>query len=167
MDFFDCIASRRSFRAYKNEPVPRELVEKVLEAGNLAPTAANYQSFRALVASTRGREEELKKVYGKDWLVSAPYVVLICAEPGKAWVRSDGKNYADVDATIAFDHMILAAQALGLGTCWIAAFNPAEARRVFNLPSGWEPVALTPLGFPAESPGARKRKPVADWVTWV
>jgi nitroreductase len=78
-------------------------------------------------------------------------------------VRRDGKNYADVDATIAMDHMILAAASLGLGTCWIAAFDPAVARELFDLPAGIEPLAFTPLGYAADTPPAdRPRKPLAE-----
>lgn len=167
MDFFEIVKSRRSIRAYKSDPVAREDLENILQAANLAPTACDYQPFRVFVMPTKGREAELLKVYAKEWLVKAPYVILICSLASQAWSRSDGKNYADVDATIAFDHLILAANALGLGTCWIAAFNPGEVRRVFALPAGYEPVALTPVGYPAEAPAARKRKNLEDFVTWL
>jgi len=89
--------------------------------------------------------------------------------PEQAWSRRDGVNYAVVDAAIAMDHLILAAADLGLGTCWIAAFDPTAAREVLQLPAEVEPIAFTPLGYPADTPGAKKRKPVADLVrkeTW-
>jgi nitroreductase len=121
-----------------------------------------------VVVHTEGREEELKRIYGRDWFVQAPLVLAMCALPGNAWVRRDGKNYADVDATIAMDHLILAAAALGLGTCWIAAFDPQAAREVLGLPDGVEPLAFTPLGYPdpAGIPRATNRKPLADLVRW-
>jgi nitroreductase len=81
-------------------------------------------------------------------------------------VRSDGKNYNDVDLAIAMDHLVLAAANLGLGTCWIAAFDPAAAREVMGLPEGVEPVAFTPLGYPADYPGPKERKPLEELVRY-
>jgi nitroreductase len=81
-------------------------------------------------------------------------------------VRRDGKNYSDVDVAIAMDHLILAATELGLGTCWIAAFDPAAAREVLGLPEGVEPIAFTPLGYPAEQPGPKARKPLDELVRY-
>jgi nitroreductase len=164
MDFNDVLATRRSIRAYRPDPVDEATLQSVLEAGLLAPTACNYQPFRVVVASTSGREAVLRRVYDKGWFVGAPYVLVVCSVPGEAWSRRDGKNYADVDATIAMDHMILAAASLGLGTCWIANFDPAAAREILELEPGWEPLAMTPLGYPAEAPAARARKPVGDRV---
>ncbi len=83
-----------------------------------------------------------------------------------AWTRSDGKNHADIDCAIAMDHMILAATDLGLGTCWICAFNPDEAKSVLKLPENVEPVAFTPVGYPADSPKTKKRKNLADLVCY-
>jgi nitroreductase len=166
MDFGELIAKRYSVRAYKPDPVPEELLEKVLEAARLAPTAANRQPFLVYVVSTAGREEELRKVYHRPWFTQAPLVLCVCTLPAQAWVRVkfDGKCYADVDAAIVMDHMILAAAEAGLGTCWIADFNPAAAREALNLPEGVEPMLFTPLGFPADQPKPKERKPVADLV---
>jgi nitroreductase len=166
MEFFDVVRKRYSVRAYKNAPVEKEKLEKILEAAWLAPTAANMQPFQFIVIETRGHEAELKRVYPRDWFVQAPLVICACALPTEAWTRRDGKNYADVDATIALDHLILAAADLGLGTCWIAAFDPAAARAVLRLPAGVEPLAFTPLGYPADEPKPKKRKPLSDLVRY-
>ncbi len=130
MDFQQLVASRRSVRAYRPDPVPETLLRQVLEAARLAPSACNRQPFRVVVIRTRGREADLLRVYPKEWFVQAPLVLAVCAVPGEAWVRSryDGWSAAETDATIATDHMLLAAAELGLGTCWIAAFDPAAAR---------------------------------------
>jgi nitroreductase len=165
MNFGDLIAKRYSVRAYKADPVPEELLARVLEAARLAPTAANRQPFQVYVIRTAGREAELRKVYHRHWFTQAPLVLCVCTAPAQAWVRSfDGKCYADVDAAIAMDHMILAAAEAGLGTCWIAAFDPAAAREVLGLPEGVEPVLFTPLGFPADELGPKTRKPLAELV---
>jgi nitroreductase len=164
MEFAQLIRARYSVRAYKPDPVPDPLLEKVLEAGCLAPTADNRQPFRLLVVRTEGRREELGRLYARAWFTAAPLVLGICAVPAEAWVRRDGRNYADVDAAIVMDHLILAAAAEGLGTCWVGAFDPAAAREIFNLPDGVEPLAFTPLGYAADRPGAKKRKSLDELV---
>jgi len=167
MEFFELIQKRYSVRAYKQAQVEQEKVEKVLEAARLAPTAANNQPFEFIVIKTRGHEAELQRVYGREWFVQAPLVVCACARSSEAWTRKDGKNYADVDTTIAMDHLILAAADLGLGTCWIGAFDPAAAREVLRLPAGIEPLAFTPLGYPADEWKPKKRKPLSDLVRFL
>jgi nitroreductase len=166
MEFFDVIKKRYSVRAYKDAPVEKEKLEKILEAARFAPTAANKQPFQFIVIETRGHEAELKRVYPRDWFAQAPLAICACALASEAWTRRDGKNYADVDTTIALDHLILAAADLGLGTCWIAAFDPAAAREVLRLPAGVEPLAFTPLGYPADEAKPKKRKPLFDLVRY-
>ena len=153
MDFQELIRARYSCRAYRSDPVAEDQLAQVLEAARLAPTADNRQPFRLVVIRTAGREQELQRVYGKNWFVQAPLVIAACGVPAENWVRKqDGKNYNDVDVAIVMDHLILAAADLGLGTCWIAAFDPAAARELLELPEGVEPVAFTPLGHPADWP---------------
>lgn len=166
MDFFDLCQRRYSVRAYKPNPIEEDKLHKVLDAARLAPTAANRQPFQLIVIHTAGRQAELKRLYHREWFSQAPIVIGICALPAAAWVRKDGKNYADVDATIAMDYLILAAADLGLGTCWVAAFDPAAARDILQLPDGVEPVAFTPLGYPADQPRAKDRKPLAELVRY-
>ncbi|HUU36603.1 MAG TPA: nitroreductase family protein [Candidatus Desulfaltia sp.] len=167
MEFRELVQKRYSVRAYRSTPVEEEKLQKVLEAAILAPTAANRQPFRLIVIKTEGRQSELKRVYPRDWFVQAPLVVCVCAVRDESWVRKDGKIYAEVDATIAFDHLILAAHDLGLGTCWIAAFDPAAARDVLKLPSELEPVAFTPLGYPADEWKPKKRRPASELVQYI
>jgi len=166
MDFFELIAARYSVRAYKPDPVPDALLAQVLEASRLAPTASNRQPFTLIVLRTAGRQEELRRIYHRDWFASAPLVIAACGAPAAAWVRRDGKNYVDVDVTIAMDHLILAAAAVGLGTCWVAAFDPAAARGVLRLPPEVEPIAFTPVGYPADVLRPKERKPLADLVRY-
>ena len=164
MEFFDLIAKRYSVRAYQSKPVEQEKLNKVLEAANLAPTAANRQPFQIIVIQTRGKEAELKKIYHRDWFSQAPIVICFCALKAEAWSRMDGKDYADVDATIAMDHLILAAADLGLGTCWVAAFDPKAASEVLGLPDDVESLAFTPLGYPADNWRPKRRKLLMEIV---
>jgi nitroreductase len=166
MDVMETIAARFSVRAYRPDPVDDETLARVLEAGRLAPTAANRQPFRVIVLHTKDREKELARVYGPQWFSQAPLVLAVVALPGEAWRRMDGKHYADVDATIVMDHLILAATSLGLGTCWVAAFDPAAAREVLGLPDEAEPIAFTPLGYAAQEAGAKKRRPLETLVRY-
>ncbi len=164
MDFLELARQRRSVRAYRPEPVPPALLERLLEAARLAPTACNRQPFRLLVLETAGHQAELSRIYHRPWFVHAPLVIGIVAVLGEAWVRRDGASYHQVDAAIAMDHLILAAASVGLGTCWVAAFDRAAAVEVLGLPPDVEPVAFTPLGYPADAPGPKERRPLEDLV---
>ena len=167
MDFQELIRARYSCRAYRSDPVAEDQLAQVLEAARLAPTADNRQPFRLVVIRTAGREQELQRVYGRDWFVHAPIVIAACGVPAENWVRKqDGKNYNDVDVAIVMDHLILAAADLGLGTCWIAAFDPAAARVLLELPEGVEPVAFTPLGHPVDTPRQKTRKKPDELVLY-
>jgi nitroreductase len=164
VDLFQAIETRHSVRGYKPDPIDDETLARVLEAAQRAPTAANRQPFRIVVVRTQGRAEELARIYGRPWFTQAPLVLAMVAVPGEAWRRMDGKPYDEVDATIAMDHLILAATALGLGTCWVAAFDPAAAREVLGLPDDVEPIAFTPLGYPDKAAAVTGRRPLDELV---
>lgn len=165
MEFAELIAARYSVRAYRPDPVEEDKLQAILEAARLAPTAANRQPFQLVILHTAGREQELGKIYQRPWFVQAPLIIAVCALSTQAWVReSDRFNARLVDAAIVADHLILAAANLGLGTCWIAAFNVEAARRILRLPAEVEPVIFTPLGYPADQPGPKVRKSLNELV---
>lgn len=166
MEFEDLIKERYSVRSYQSRPVEDEKLEKVLDAARLAPTAANKQPFQLIVVKTEGRKNELKRVYPADWFSQAPLVICACAVKSESWTRRDGRNYVDVDTTIAMDHLILTATNLGLGTCWIAAFDAEAAREVLELPDDVEPLFFTPLGYPADEIGTKTRKDLDELVRY-
>ncbi|MBN1217845.1 MAG: nitroreductase family protein [Anaerolineae bacterium] len=166
MEFVELVKQRYSVRAYKPDPVEEEKLQLVLDAARLAPSAVNRQPFRLIVLPTKGREAELRRIYHRSWFSQAPFVICICSLPGEAWVRRDGQNYHHVDAAIAMDHLILAATSLGLGTCWVAAFDVEAAREVLGLPEGVEPVAFTPLGYAADKLGSKDRKDLSALVRY-
>ena len=166
MEFLELIEKRYSVRAYKPDPVEEEKLQQVLQAARLAPTAANRQPFQLIVVHTAGREAELRRIYNRDWFVQAPLVICACGIPGRAWARRDGKSYMDVDVAIVMDHLVLAAANAGLGTCWIAAFDPTAAREVLGLPADVEPIAFTPLGYAADQPEPKKRKALSELVRY-
>ena len=155
MDFMELVRTRYSVRAYKPDPVEDEKLQQVLEAARLAPTGANRQGFQLVVVHTKGREEEMKRIYPRDWFSQAP--VVICAVAPADYKLNVG---------IVMDHLILAATALGLGTCWIGAFDRDATREILGIPEGMEPIIFTPLGYPADEPRAKKRKELEDLVRY-
>jgi len=165
MDFLELVNKRYSVRAYKPDPIEDEKLNHIFDIVRLAPTAANRQPFQVIVIHTAGREDELKHIYHRDWFVTAPVIICICTQPSKAWVRGlDGKNYSDVDAGIIMDHLVLAATELGLGSCWVAAFNPEQARQILHLPDGVTPLLFASLGYPADHPEQKERKPISELI---
>ena len=149
MDFFEVVKTRRSVRSYIDRPVPDEVLRRVLEAARLAPSANNVQPWRYVVVRDPDRAQELAGLAaGQMFIAQAPVVIVLCAEAyvdRGSWI---GENMYLVDATISFDHLILAARNEGLGTCWIGAFDRAGVERFLRLPKGVHPVMMTPLGYP-------------------
>jgi nitroreductase len=166
MEFNDLIQKRYSVRGYQTKPVEDEKLNKVLDAARLAPTAHNYQPFKLIVIKTRGNEVDLKRIYDRKFFVEAPIVICACTMLEDGWTRDDGKNYAEVDTTIAMDHLILAATELGLGTCWIGKFDLKAAREVLNIPENVLPLIFTPLGYPNDTPRTKQRKGIDDIVAY-
>jgi len=153
LEFYDVVRKRRSIRRYKPDPVKEDKLTRVLEAGRLAPSAANRQPWHFIVVRDPKVREALRAAYDRDWFVNAPVIIVVCADPTKAWVRADGEEYWKVDAAIAMEHIVLAATNEGLGTCWIAAFNEEAVKKVLNIPKHVRVVAMTPLGYPDEVKG--------------
>ena len=166
MGFLELAKKRYSVRAYKADSIEDEKLQQVLEAARSAPTACNLQPFQFIIIHTKGKEADLRRIYSASWFVQAPILIAACGIPSQSWVRRDGKNYCQVDVTIAMDHLILAAADLGLGTCWVGAFNPDAARDVLGLPGDVEPIAFTPLGYPDDQPGHKGRKPLDELIRY-
>ena len=166
MDFLELARARNSIRGYLPDPVDDTLLSKVLEAGRLAPSAANRQPWHFIVVREPEQKEALREAYDRQWFMSAPVVIVVCVELDSAWQRSDGVNYAMVDGAIAMDHITLCAADLGLGTCWIGAFDPETLRRTLALPGHIEPMAMTPLGYPDAEPRPKDRKPAESVIHW-
>ena len=166
MRFIELARRRASIRRYRTDPVPDEHLDAVIEAARLAPSACNRQPWSLVVIREEGARKRLIDAYPRRWFVDAPVIIALCTDPGNAWKRKDGKNYADVDGAIAMDHLTLCAADLGLGTCWIGAFDPPVLRDLLNLPEGIEPLALTPLGVPDETGRPKKRKAAREFLHW-
>jgi nitroreductase len=152
LDVLETIRKRRSIRSYLDKPVEQEKLDQILEAARLSPSAVNFQPWSFIVVKDPAWKERLRKAYPRTWLAKAPVIIVTCATPEKAWKRSDGEEFWKIDAAIAHQDMVLAATALGLGTCWIGAFDEAKAKEALGIPANVRVVAMTPLGYAAEHP---------------
>lgn len=166
MDVIKAINKCHSVRSYKPDPIEDKKLLSILNAARLAPTASNRQPFQIIVIHTKDREEELLTIYPKKWFVQAPLILAVCGLAASAWVRKDGRQYLYVDVAIVMDHMILAAYNLGLGTCFVASFDEAIARKVLGITDEAEPILFTPLGYPADTPKLKERKELTDLVRY-
>lgn len=168
MDFKTLSAERYSLRKFSQQPVEREKLALVLEAGRNAPTAHNLQPQRILVLESA---EALEKADGCTGAHFHPPVMLVVSyDPQAAWKREDdGKNHGEIDAAIATTQMMLQAAELGLGTTYVGMFDPEKLRAAFPELADLTPIALLPLGYPAENARPSRlhteRKPLEELVT--
>jgi nitroreductase len=169
MEFQELLKSRRSVRAYESRAVEPKLLEAVLTAATLAPSAGGLQAYRMHVVLEPGLREALAAAaHGQSFLARAPAVLVFCADLDRArdyGVSRDG-NYSVQDALVAMAYAQLAAADLGLGTCWVGALDSALAAAALGLPDSERPVALMPVGYSAETPEEPVRRPLLKLVQW-
>jgi nitroreductase len=169
MDFFDAVANRRSVRSYLDKEVEEDKLQKILEAGNAAPSAGDLQGYEIVVVRDRKQKEALSHAANQPFIAQAPIVLVVVANQKRSAQRyreRGAKLYAVQDATIATSYMQLAATALGLASCWVGAFDDngvASAVRA-NINEGFMPEAVLPIGYPNQSPRATPRRKLSDLV---
>lgn len=157
MSLLDVILRRRSIRRYENKEIPKDMLDKIVEAGRQSPSAANRQPYRFVIVTDSEIKKELKGRFSR-FLKDAPVVIVGCANP-KALLTG---KWATVDTTIALENMALAAWSLGIGSCWIGSFNEEKTKELLKIPENWKVVALVTFGYPAEQPKPRKKKPTNE-----
>jgi nitroreductase len=162
MELFQTIRERRSIRKYQATPVEDEKLRQILDAARLAPSWKNMQCWRFLVISEGAKKARLAAAFPEDnpgykALLQAPLIIVVCADPAESGVEN-GIDYFVADAAIAFTHLCLAAQALGLGTCWMGWYDEARLKVAAGVPENFRVVGVTPLGYPDQEPKARPRK---------
>lgn len=167
MDLFEAIENRRSIRRYQeDQPVDEAIVERLLRAAVAAPTAGNAQPWHFLVVrSATSRRDLSAAALGQDLLVQAPVVIVVCADldrANRAYGSRGESLYCLQDTAAAVQNLLLAATAEGLGTCWVGAFDEKQASRSLALDAHLRPVALVPVGHPAERPAARPRRDLQE-----
>lgn len=170
MDFYTLIKSRESVRHYNpDRKVEKEKLLRILDAGRLAPSAANFQPWKFIVVSEEPLLAEIKSCYGRNWLNNAPHMLIVIGDKTKAWTRAyDGYNSIETDLTIAMDHIILAAEHEGIGTCWIEAYDPSKLKEALKLKKDEVVFSITPLGYAVDGYQKRekKRKALDEIVEW-
>lgn len=165
MNFLQLAKSRFSIRKYKSTPVEKEKLVQVLEAGQHAPSAVNFQPWHFIVVDDISTLEKVHTAYPREWIKQAPLIIVACSDHSQSWKRtSDKKDSADIDISIAVDHMTLMATQLGLGTCWVCNFDVQKCSDILELPEHVEPVVILPLGYPDITIPAKKRKPLQEIV---
>ena len=169
MDFYEVIRTRRSIRSYKPDPIPDEVLTKVLEAARIAPSGSNRQPWKFIIVKDEALKRKLAVAcHNQMFIAEAPIITVACGY-NVHWNRGEymGDLSMLIDVSIAFTHLILAARAEGLGTCWIGSFSNKEVKRILNIPKEVNVVAITPLGYPKNEgfsePGPRK--PLSEIVS--
>jgi nitroreductase len=172
MEVFECIKTRRSVRSYEKKDVPNELIGQIIFAGIQAPSAGNMQPWEFIVVKDEKTKKELSfAALRQNHVEEAPVVIVVCANPEKSGDRygDRGRNlYCIQDTAAAIENMLLTANSLGLGTCWIGAFDEGKIKTILNIPERIKAVAIITLGFPVpyKKPGKKSRIPFEN-ITWI
>jgi len=158
LKFEEVLEKRRSIRRYKDTPVPKEKILKILEAARVAPSAGHRQPWHFVVVEDK---ETIKKLAKSGWAAGAPAMIVGLAD------QEASPNWCINDLGIALEHVVLAATNLGLGTCWMGQTGREElVRSLLGIPDKFKVVAVIPLGMPDETPGPKERKSLDTIVSW-
>lgn len=167
MKFDEIIRERFSARSFTNRKVEKTTLLEILEAARMAPSAVNFQPWHFIVIQDNENLSDFQEVYPRDWFKKAPVCIVICADHSQSWKRkTDGKDFADVDAAIAIDHLVLKATELGLGTCWVCNFDAGLVKQKLHIPEYIEPIALIPMGYSDSEKPVKTRKELERIVHW-
>jgi len=165
MELDEAIKNRRSIRAYTPQDVPETVVEKLIEAASYAPSAGNIQPWRFVIARKTEVKKKLAEAANQTFIEEAPVVIVVCANEKRAEMSyaARGKTlYCIQDTAAAIQNILLTAYSLGLGTCWIGAFNEEQAKKAVNAPEEMRPVAMIPIGYADETREQRRRRPLSQ-----
>lgn len=160
MKFLDLVRERYSCRNYLPTPVEQEKLDYVMECVRLAPSACNKQPWKFRVLTREEDRQKLGACYNREWFAAAPVIVIASILHNEEWVRADAKPHGNIDIAIAVEHLCLAAAEQGLGTCWVCNFNAERCKQLLGLADPEEPAVLIPMGYAADSPREKSRKPI-------
>ena len=164
----EAIKNRRSIRAFKNEGISSETVEKLIDAARWAPSAGNIQPWEFIIVKNSEVKRRLAEAaLNQKFIEEAPIVIVVCADENRSFKGYGlrGKSlYCIQDTAAAIQNIHLAACSLGLATCWVGAFKEEDVRKILDVPDGVRPVALVPVGYPAEKPSPPSRRPLSQII---
>lgn len=167
MDILNLLQSRRSIRIYKDKPIPKEILLQILEAGRWAPTGANLQPWHFLVITDPATRKHIGE-FARFFFIKSAHVEKAPVLIVLGFDRRKGK-YGRYDVTLAGGNMIMMAQSLGLGTCWIGAFDELKIKEILEIPEPVEVIALITLGYPDEQPEIPPKielEKIVHWESW-
>lgn len=162
MDFYEVLKSRRSCRNYLDRPIPPGALDRLAEAVHCAPSACNRQPWKFEIVFNPERRKTIAAHYAQPWLMQAPAIVVAYIDPVHCWKRFSGEPAATIDLGIAMEHLVLAAAAEGLGTCWVCAFDQSKLGDALGVKAPWMVGAISPLGYPAAAPAPQHYKPLNE-----
>ncbi|HEX7627534.1 MAG TPA: nitroreductase family protein [Candidatus Methanoperedens sp.] len=168
----EAIKGRRSIRKFKDRAVGKEMIEELLNAAQMAPSAGNLQARDFIIVTNKITKQKLTKAaLGQSFIEKAPVVIVVIAdiERSSRIYRSRGELYATQDATAGIENILLSAYSMGLGTCWIGAFDENAVCELLGIPNKTLPVAIIPVGYPDEQPAMPPRiamDRIVHWETW-
>ena len=166
MDIYELIKKRKSIRKYQSKSVEEEKLNRILEAGRLAPSAKNAQAWKFIITGDSSIKDDLVEACrGQKFIAEADKIITVCVKEEDTY--QEHGNYMSafaVDGTIALQHMILAATDEGLATCWIGAFYEDKVKDVLEVPESYHVVGLTPLAYPAGNGRNKGRKPLSEII---
>jgi nitroreductase len=166
MNVFEAISERKSIRIYKNTAVEEEKLEKILESARISPSAANRQEWKFIVVKDDETQQKLADAaHGQKSVEQAPITIVGCSTESES-VMPCGQHAYTVDLSIAVSFMILEATELGLGTCWLGAYDEEKVKNILDIPESIRVPAMFTLGYADESPGQRPRKTIDDIVCY-
>lgn len=169
MDCLETIKTRRSIRSFTQEPVPREILLQIMDAGRLAPSAGNLQPCYFIAITEPELIKSLQEAaLGQEHVGQAPCTIVVCVDPERSARYGDiGRNHLCLlDGANATQNMLLAARALGYGSCWIGGFSEKRVKRLLNLPEDFRVVSLIPIGKAAVEPEMPPRRPLEEIALW-
>lgn len=147
MDFYDVIKNRRSIRSYKSDPVPQEALQRIAEAVYFAPSACNMKPWKIKLVIDPDLRAKIAANYTQSWLAEAPAIAVIMGNNKQCWQRPEDDPIVQIDVGIAMEHLVLAATAEGLATCWICAYEIEKMNAALDVDDPWNVLAISPLGY--------------------
>lgn len=166
MNVYEAIKIRRSVRSYQDKAIPKEVLNRILEAARLAPSGGNRQPWKFVVVTDSKMRKKLAEAANDQSFVSEAAVIIVAVGLNPGRIMSCGIPGDPVDVAIAIDHITLTAVEEGLGTCWIGAFSQEKIRQILQIPDSCRVIGLLPLGYPADTARPKSRKSLEEIVCY-